>query len=101
MGIPLPKFPSDQRVASKTLSPKRKSLTSYAPLSVRAEDKTLVPHVKMGVEAREQALLAREELFEGGVEALHPSLLQVVTSKGLEDKPITSKHHPLTRREAR
>jgi len=40
-----------------------------------AEDKTLVPFVKMGVEAREQ----------------------VVTSKGLVDKPITSKNHPLTR----
>ncbi|CAJ1388163.1 unnamed protein product [Effrenium voratum] len=40
-----------------------------------AEDKTLVPFVKMGVEAREQT----------------------VTSKGLEDKAITSKNHPLTR----
>ena len=26
---------------------------------------------------------------------------QVVTSKGLEDKPITSKHHPLTRHKGR
>jgi len=40
-----------------------------------SEDKTLIPFVKMGVEAREQT----------------------VTSKGLEDKPITSKNHPLTR----
>jgi len=40
-----------------------------------AEDKTLIPFVKMGVEAREQT----------------------VTSKGLEDKAITSKNHPLTR----
>jgi len=37
-----------------------------------AADKTLVPHVKMGVEAREQ----------------------VVGSKGLEDKPVTSSNHP-------
>eukprot|EP00913_Durusdinium_trenchii_P021708 g20398.t1 len=40
-----------------------------------SEDKTLIPFVKMGVEAREQ----------------------VVTGKGLEDKAITSKNHPLTR----
>eukprot|EP00930_Biecheleria_cincta_P060794 TRINITY_DN4638_c0_g6_i1.p1 TRINITY_DN4638_c0_g6~~TRINITY_DN4638_c0_g6_i1.p1 ORF type:complete len:952 (-),score=197.30 TRINITY_DN4638_c0_g6_i1:126-2927(-) len=38
-----------------------------------AEDKTLIPHVKMGVEAREQK----------------------VTSSGLEDKAVTSPHHPL------
>ena len=38
-----------------------------------AEDNTLIPHVKMGVEAREQ----------------------VVTSKGLEDAPVTSAAHPL------
>ncbi|CAJ1440152.1 unnamed protein product, partial [Effrenium voratum] len=38
-----------------------------------AEDKTLVPFVKMGVEAREQ----------------------VVTKKGLEDAPVTTSNHPL------
>eukprot|EP00439_Symbiodinium_sp_Y106_P020155 s1099_g2.t1 len=38
-----------------------------------AEDNTLIPHVKMGVEAREQ----------------------VVTKKGLEDAPVTLPHHPL------
>ena len=38
-----------------------------------AADKTLVPSVKMGVEAREQ----------------------VITSKGLEDAPVTSATHPL------
>eukprot|EP00440_Ansanella_granifera_P034895 gb/GFBE01037854.1/.p1 GENE.gb/GFBE01037854.1/~~gb/GFBE01037854.1/.p1 ORF type:complete len:1031 (+),score=267.56 gb/GFBE01037854.1/:1-3093(+) len=38
-----------------------------------AADKTLVPHVKMGVEAREQML----------------------TSKGLEDAPLTAANHPL------
>eukprot|EP00930_Biecheleria_cincta_P060791 TRINITY_DN4638_c0_g3_i1.p1 TRINITY_DN4638_c0_g3~~TRINITY_DN4638_c0_g3_i1.p1 ORF type:complete len:1047 (-),score=228.89 TRINITY_DN4638_c0_g3_i1:30-2930(-) len=37
-----------------------------------AQDKTLVPHVKMGVEAREQ----------------------VVTSNGLEDKAVTGSNHP-------
>eukprot|EP00930_Biecheleria_cincta_P050348 TRINITY_DN354_c1_g1_i1.p1 TRINITY_DN354_c1_g1~~TRINITY_DN354_c1_g1_i1.p1 ORF type:complete len:1142 (+),score=241.95 TRINITY_DN354_c1_g1_i1:94-3519(+) len=37
-----------------------------------AKDKTLVPHVKMGVEAREQ----------------------VLGSKGLEDKPVTLPNHP-------
>ena len=38
-----------------------------------AQDKTLVPFVKMGVEAREQ----------------------VVTKKGLEDAPVTANNHPL------
>eukprot|EP00930_Biecheleria_cincta_P060789 TRINITY_DN4638_c0_g1_i4.p1 TRINITY_DN4638_c0_g1~~TRINITY_DN4638_c0_g1_i4.p1 ORF type:complete len:1016 (-),score=215.54 TRINITY_DN4638_c0_g1_i4:82-3129(-) len=38
-----------------------------------AGDKTLIPHVKMGVEAREQ----------------------IVTDNRLEDKPVTSPHHPL------
>ncbi|CAK9021962.1 unnamed protein product [Durusdinium trenchii] len=38
-----------------------------------AEDKTLIPHVKMGVEAREQ----------------------VLTKNGLEDAPVTLPHHPL------
>ena len=38
-----------------------------------ASDNTLVPHVKMGVEAR----------------------TQVVGPKGLQDTPITSKNHPL------
>ena len=38
-----------------------------------AGDNTLVPHVKMGVEAR----------------------TQVVGAKGLQDTPITSKNHPL------
>lgn len=38
-----------------------------------AQDKTLVPFVKMGVEAREQ----------------------VVTKKGLEDAPVTASNHPL------
>eukprot|EP00930_Biecheleria_cincta_P040213 TRINITY_DN2756_c0_g2_i2.p1 TRINITY_DN2756_c0_g2~~TRINITY_DN2756_c0_g2_i2.p1 ORF type:complete len:1138 (+),score=237.20 TRINITY_DN2756_c0_g2_i2:59-3472(+) len=37
-----------------------------------AQDKTLIPHVKMGVEAREQ----------------------VLTSHGLDDKPVTSSDHP-------
>jgi len=37
-----------------------------------AQDKTLIPHVKMGVEAREQ----------------------VLTSSGLDDKPVTSSNHP-------
>eukprot|EP00931_Biecheleriopsis_adriatica_P026426 TRINITY_DN16083_c0_g1_i1.p1 TRINITY_DN16083_c0_g1~~TRINITY_DN16083_c0_g1_i1.p1 ORF type:complete len:1036 (-),score=244.94 TRINITY_DN16083_c0_g1_i1:61-3168(-) len=40
-----------------------------------AEDKTLVPHIKMGVEAREQ----------------------VVTKDGLQDAPITGANHPLKR----
>ena len=38
-----------------------------------AEDNTLIPHVKMGVEAREQ----------------------VVTKKGMEDAPVTLPNHPL------
>ena len=38
-----------------------------------SEDNALIPHVKMGVEAREQ----------------------VVTKKGLEDAPVTLPHHPL------
>jgi len=38
-----------------------------------AEDNTLIPHVKMGVEAREQ----------------------VLTKNGLEDAPVTLPHHPL------
>ncbi|CAL1172732.1 unnamed protein product [Cladocopium goreaui] len=47
-----------------------------AEVRLAEADKTLIPFVKMGVEAREQT----------------------VTSKGLEDKAITSKNHPLTRR---
>mmetsp|Transcript_45441 Transcript_45441/g.81761 ORF Transcript_45441/g.81761 Transcript_45441/m.81761 type:complete len:902 (+) Transcript_45441:67-2772(+) len=38
-----------------------------------AQDNTLIPHVKMGVEAREQ----------------------VMTKKGLEDAPVTGPNHPL------
>ncbi|CAJ1358503.1 unnamed protein product [Effrenium voratum] len=38
-----------------------------------AEDNTLIPHVKMGVEAREQ----------------------ILTKNGLEDAPVTAPHHPL------
>ncbi|CAE7326460.1 unnamed protein product [Symbiodinium necroappetens] len=38
-----------------------------------AEDRTLIPHVRMGVEAREQ----------------------IVTAKGLEDAPVTVPTHPL------
>ncbi|CAE7040244.1 unnamed protein product [Symbiodinium natans] len=65
---------SEMTDANKTWAGREWFVVKKAEIRL-AEDKTLVPHVKMGVEAREQ----------------------VVTSKGLEDKPITSKHHPLTR----